>query len=248
MAGRRPLPVIQTQQPGRLTDDLPFVKIPTRRVTLRMPGVFLPAAIEFQARDAERHGSGWPAELALIRGHPGRFGGGLGDTPTDAFRIRNAVGNALLVSAEVEGVAIRLEGVALGGHFLHVAAPSSTVGITLEALRCVFSGVTLGPGLGAILGGPAASKCFAWLRECVLAPNYAMELCGLLEAAGCFISAGITVQNAPGNVVIGVTDCAWMHGSAWTGPAGSLLVDRVSDHWLTANAIPISHGAKLVMG
>lgn len=63
--------VIETLQPGRLDDDAPFVKIPTRRVTLRMPGVFLPAAIEFQVRDAEKFGSAYWLNWRSLGSLPG---------------------------------------------------------------------------------------------------------------------------------------------------------------------------------
>ncbi|MEW5851923.1 MAG: hypothetical protein AB2A00_24245 [Myxococcota bacterium] len=240
--------VIEALQPGRLDDDAPFIRIPTRRVTLRMPGVFLPSAVEFTVRDADKHGSSFMAELALLGGPPGRFGG-LGVPPTDAFRIRNPAGNALLVDGERQGVLVRMDGVVLAGHFLHAfSGAAGTVGVTLEASRTIFSGVTLGPGIGAVLGGPTASKCYAWLRECVVGAKYGLELRALLEAAGCYFGGPVTAQDAPADVVIGVTDCMWLHGSSWTGPAGSMLVDRVTDYWLTKNGIAVSPGAKRVMG
>ncbi len=239
---------IETLQPGKLDDTAPFIKIPTRRVTLRMPGVFLPSAIGFEVRDTDKHGSAFMAELALLGGPPGRFGG-LGVPATDAFRIRSAVGNALLVDGEKEGVLVRMDGVLLAGHFLHgLSGATGAVGITLEASRTVFSGVTLGPGLGAIVGGPAASKCYAWLRECVVGGTYGMELRALLEGAGCYFGGPVTVQDAPADVVIGITDSTWLQGSAWSGPVGSMLVDRVTDYWLGKNGIPVSNGAKRVMG
>lgn len=238
---------IEAQQPGRLDDAGPFVKVPTRRIALHMPGVLLPAAIGFEVRDGDRYGSPRFAELALSGGSPGRFGGGLGDLPTEAFRIRNNVGNALMVDAEKGGVVIRMDGVLCSGHVLYRFADATTAGMTLEASRTVFSGVTLAPGLGVIGGGPVDAKCFAWLRECVIAPRFDLELRSLLEMAACYVGAGVTVQAVPADVVIGITDSMWLHGSSFTGPPASMLVDHVTDHWLTANGISISTDAKRVL-
>ena len=99
------------------------------------------------------------AELSLSGAPAGRFAAGLADVPAGAFRIRNDAENALLVDGQKEGVLVRLDGVLLSGHFFHaMSGAAGNVGITLEASRSIFSGVTFGAGLGGI-AGPTLAAC-----------------------------------------------------------------------------------------
>jgi hypothetical protein len=229
--------VVHVLHAGPVDDGANCITLPsTRRLTIHAPGCTLPPLL-MTADPARRFGSGLPVELHVH--------GNAGDTWFNQLLQGGVSPGVCRIGDGVNAITLRGEGTTPSTFILgmeHVDAAGlifaqgrHNVASPMCFFRdCAFSGQGMwgdagptGPGTGFIV---QAERCaFGALP-------YQVRVYVVTSLVNCLVACAITVEAPPDHAFRrGVNGCNFYGTSSWTGPAGSMVLDTVTNYFVKRN-------------